>query len=485
MRRWAVATALGVGLSVGATPGAGFRGEETSRSEPKRQPNVLLILVDDLGAPDLPLHGSKTHVTPNLDRFAERARVFDQAYSASPVCSPSRAALLTGKDPVRIGITNYIPGDFPSDRPLVEPPIHKALPLEEVTLAERFRAAGYVTMLSGKWHLGEGRFGPEQQGFEINLGGGRHGQPPSYYSPYKLPTLPDGPVGEYLTDRQASDTIDFIAKNRSRPFFAMLSFYTVHTPLVPAPGGLAAEKARIATLPQGPAYEREGRGFTKLRQDNATYASMVRSMDAAVGRVLDALAREGVADNTIVIFTSDNGGLSTLDPTHAGGPRPNTPTASRPLRAGKGWLYEGGIRVPLIMRGPGIPDGRSPEPVSLLDMVPTLARMARLPAPAPGEIDGRSLSFGAAGAKVDRPLFWHFPHYHGSAMTPGSAVRLGRWKLIRHYEGSRDELFDLVSDPKERIDLAARRPEIARRMAGHLDRWIARIQAPLPKKRTP
>lgn len=305
---------------------------------PTKRPNVLIILVDDLGARDLGVYGSAAYATPRIDRFASQSLVMRQAYAPSPVCSPSRAGLLTGKAPERLGITTWLPGDYPDDRKLVEPPMRDGLAPEEVTLAERFRAAGYRTFLSGKWHLGAGAMGPEAQGFDINLGGGHEGQPPSYYAPYRLSHLRDGPEGEYLTDRQAADTIDFIAQGDKRPFFAFLSFYAVHTPLVTAPGGTADDEARIARIaPATQRYVREGEGWTKLGQDNAVYASMVRRMDMAVGRVLDALDRLRLADDTIVIFASDNGGLSTLYPrrteSRPNGPRPRMRRCA-PARAG-------------------------------------------------------------------------------------------------------------------------------------------------------
>lgn len=280
-----------------------------------RRPNVVFILVDDLGWYDLGCYGSPFYETPCLDRFAASGMRFTDAYSACPVCSPTRAAIMTGKYPARLNITDWIPGGDPKDRKLLGPQDRHELPLEEVTLAEVLRAAGYRTFFAGKWHLGGAGFYPEDQGFEINKGGHEKGSPPGgYYSPYENPKLEDGPEGEYLTDRLTDESLRFLEAAQDAPFLLYLSFYTVHMPIEACTRHLAhfTEKAAALPEPDGPAFLDVPGGVTRLRQDQPDYASMVRAMDENVGRLLDALDALGLADNTIVVFTSDNGGLTTL-----------------------------------------------------------------------------------------------------------------------------------------------------------------------------
>ena len=311
-------------------------GEEANRG---RGPNFVFILVDDLGWRDLGCYGSTFYETPRLDRFAAEAARFTDAYTASPVCSPTRASIVTGKYPPRVSITDWIPGQRPLDRPLLAPENTLQLALEETTLAEVLRAAGYRTFFAGKWHLGGEGFWPEDQGFEINRGGHHRGSPPGgYYVPYKNPALEDGSQGEYLPDRLTDESIRFLADHRDEPFLLFLWFYTVHTPIQASKRHIAHFEEKAAALAEAelPAYVVEGDGLTKTRQDDAAYASMVFALDENVGRLLDSLEDLGLAENTVVIFTSDNGGLSTLPPQR------RSPTSNLPLRAGKGWCYEGG-----------------------------------------------------------------------------------------------------------------------------------------------
>lgn len=436
------------------------------RGQVVSSPNVVFILVDDLGWTDLDSYGSTFYNTPNVDRLTGAGIRFTDAYAAHPVCSPTRAAIMTGKDPVRVGITDWIPGMSLAqahDPQLIPPEDLHHLPLEEYTIAEAFKDEGYQTFYAGKWHLGEEpEYWPEYQGFDINKGGHNHGSPPGgYYSPYKNPRLEDGPEGEYLTDRLATESIRFMeqAARQQAPFFLFLSFYTVHTPIQGAREFDGYYKQKRDSLPEGGAPEtrKVGYGRTRLNQSDYKYAAMVRSMDKNVGRILDMLEQLNLSDNTIVVFTSDNGGLTTLPAA-----RGIAPTAVVPLRAGKGWAYEGGIRVPLIIKGPGLPEGAvSRQPATSMDLYPTLLELAGLPARPAQHRDGKSLvpHLNAPDSIEERTLVWHYPHYHGSAWRPGSAIREGSWKLIEFYERNRVELYDLSSDIAEEKNLAGKYPE--------------------------
>ncbi len=455
------------------------------------KPNILVILVDDLGWADVGANFPDTfYETPNLDRMAANGLRFSQAYAAHPVCSPTRAALMTGLHPNKLNITDWIPGFSRNkeDWPLSTPEISHQLALEEITLAEKFKAAGYQTFFAGKWHLGEeDKYWPEHQGFEQNMGGWSVGAPQlkkgvanGYYAPYGNPRLEDGPDGEYLTERLTDESIRFIREKGTDPFFLYLSFYTVHTPIQPAPKKydyFLRKKENMAKAPGVQTYRQEGEGKTKLIQDNAAYASMVAAMDENVGRVLQALEEEGLDGNTWVILTSDNGGLSTLF-------NEGAPTANGPLRAGKGWCYEGGIRVPLIIQGPGLsgPGRVSEIPVVSMDLFPTLLSLAQIPHDAN---DGKDLSaLIRNNDKIEREsLVWHYPHYHGSAWKPGSAIREGKWKLIHFYESGISELFDLEKDPGETENLAKVYPQKTDAMQYSLMRHLKETGARFPQRK--
>lgn len=453
------------------------------------RPNILFVLADDLGARDLGYTGSRFDESPNLDAFSRLGARFDAAYSPSPVCSPSRAAIMTGKDPARLGITTWFPGGEYSNMPLVEPKIPEHLPLGETTIAEALKTVGYRTFYAGKWHLGGKDALPSAQGFDVSIGGGEYGQPPhGYYSPYGNAYLSDGPKGEYLDDRLTDETIKFLSSARSgAPFFAFLSLYSVHTPIQPAPGATTARfRAKAASLARaGQAVEQtEGIGRTKLIQDNAAYATMVHRMDHNFGRLMAALDRMGLRQNTVVVFTSDNGGLSTLDPAielYAKG----APTSNAPLRAGKGWTYEGGIRVPLLIAGPGVKPRQIGAPVVLTDLYATLLDVAKARGAVRAPADSVDLSPLLAGRRLAaaRTLFWHYPHYHGSGSKPATAIRRGAWKLVHNYESDSWELFNLVSDPAEQTNVAARYPERLSIMRRELERLVATTAAKLPKRR--
>ncbi|GAB3667026.1 sulfatase [Echinicola sediminis] len=452
------------------------------KQEEQKQPNIVFVLVDDLGWADLGCFGSDFYETPNIDALAKEGMRFTDAYAASPVCSPTRASILTGKYPSTLNITDWIPGDDPQNRPLLGPKDLDELPLEEVTIAEMLKSQGYRTFFAGKWHLGDKGFFPEHQGFDVNIGGNHKGSPPSYYSPYKNPQLPDGPEGEYLSDRLVDESIKFLESAKEEPFLLYLSFYNVHTPIQANKKYFDHFKDKAAKLEDiaEVGFREEQDGLTKLRQDNPAYASMVAAMDENVGRLMDQLESMGLAENTVVIFTSDNGGLSTLQSTYNW----EAPTSNEPLRAGKGWCYEGGIRVPLIIKGPGIAaNSTSHEPVISIDFFDTIAELVGIDEDKVTENDGQSLVplLHQRGTWKRESIFWHYPHYHGSAWEPGAAVRKGNFVYIETYEDQRAELFDLGSDLKQSKNLLHELPDKARELKADLENHQKQTGAKLPQ----
>ncbi len=449
-----------------------------SCSTEKKQPNFVFILVDDLGWADVKCNYPESfYDTPNINQLAENGVRFTNAYAANPVCSPTRAALMTGKHPNRVNITDWIPGNNPKNRPLLGSEDGTELELKEITLAEKLKENGYKTCFIGKWHLGDEGFFPENQGFDINIGGHHKGSPPGgYYSPYKNPKLTDGPDGEYLTDRLTDESIKFIKENQDNPFFLYLAFYTVHTPIQASKKHIEKYEAKREglNLTEVP-HKKEGDGWTKSLQENAAFASMAAAMDENVGRVLSTLKEQGLDENTWVIFTSDNGGLSTLY-------RKNAPTSNGPLRAGKGWCYEGGIRVPLIITGPNIfePGRVVDQPAISMDYFTTILNIAGVEH---ANNDGVNLlPILAKNGTIDRDeLFWHYPHYHGSAWKPGSALRKGDWKIVVHYEDNRTELFNLADDPGETTNLAGQNPTKVAELKKILDAKLADSGAKFPE----
>ena len=440
------------------------------------KPNVVFILADDLGYMDIGANNPKTfYETPNIDGIAAKGMRFTQGYAACPVCSPTRGSIMTGKYPPRTGITDYIGGSRSGK--LLPASNRDRLALDETTLAEAFKAEGYATFFAGKWHLGPEGFWPEQQGFDFNLGGTDAGGPykgGKYFSPYQNPRLPDGPTGEYLADRLASETVKFIAAHRDQPFFAYLSFYSVHTPLM-APEDLRKKyEAKAKSLPSnGPEFGKEHKNEVRLVQNHAVYAGMIEAMDQAIGKVMAELESQGVADRTIVVFTSDNGGLSTSE---------GHPTSNLPLRGGKGWLYEGGIREPMIIRVPGMnkPGSICETPITSPDFYPTLLELAGLPLRPKEHADGMSFAPLFKGAPLVRgPLFWHYPHYGNQGGAPGGAVRDGDWKLIEWYEGS-IELYNLHDDLSEQHNLAAENPAKVKDLQAKLAAWRKDVGAVMP-----
>ncbi len=425
-------------------------------------PNVVFILADDLGARDLGCYGNPYFATPNLDRLATQGARFTNAYAACPVCSPTRASILTGRYPVRTGVTDWIPGR-PSDPkgPITTPRTATELKLQETTIAEALKPAGYRTASVGKWHLGSRGFYPTDQGFDINIGGNESGSPPRskqpYFGPFELPGL-TAKEGQFLPELLTGAAVDFIRGNTATPFLLYLAHYSVHIPL----GARAEEVARHAAKAGG-------------RYD-PTYAAMVEALDASVGSVLGAVDRAGIADRTMVVFFSDNGGL------RYEGKSKNRVTDNSPFRAGKGHLYEGGIREPLLMRFPGrIRAGAMIDtPVCSVDFMPTFCDLAGVRS---GTVDGVSLMPLFRGQKLrDRALYWHYPHYSNQGGEPGGAVREGDWKLIEFYDDGRRELFNLHEDPGEEVNLVERRPEVAKRLAGGLAEWRKETGAVMPVK---
>lgn len=449
-----------------------------SCSPEEKQPNFVFILVDDLGWADVKCNFPESfYDTPNIDKLAENGVRFTNAYAANPVCSPTRAALMTGKHPNRVNITDWIPGSDPKKRPLLGPQDGEELALEEITLAEKLKENGYKTCFVGKWHLGDEGYFPEDQGFDINIGGHHKGSPPGgYYSPYKNPKLDDGPEGEFLTDRLTSESIEFLKENKDDAFMLYLAYYTVHTPIQAAKKHIEKYEAKRAELGLDEVpHQKEGEGWTKMAQENAAFASMVAAMDENVGRILAALKEQGLDENTWVIFTSDNGGLSTLT-------RKNAPTNNGPLRAGKGWCYEGGIRVPLVIAGPDVinPGRVETTPAISMDYFTTILNLAGVEH---NSNDGKNLlPILAENKTIERDeLFWHYPHYHGSAWKPGSAIRKGDWKLVVHYENEQCELFNLAKDVGETTDVSGNNQTIVREMKKLLDEKLADSNAKLPR----
>lgn len=473
---------LGLGAAALAAPGI-----LTKCSKSLDRPNIVLINVDDLGWTDVACFGSKYYETPNLDRLALQGMKFSDAYAACAVCSPTRAAILTGRYPARIGITDWMRAGFqyheadefmPADKKfrggyigdstqkLLCPRNPLWMELEEITIAETLKPAGYISCHIGKWHLGAEDWYPEKQGFDYNIGGCDFGQPPTYFDPYysdkfgagDIPTLKPRQPGEYLTDREADEACRFIRENQAQSFFLHMAFYAVHTPL--------EGKSELV--------EKYRSKKTTSQQKNAVYAAMVESVDAAVGKIMDTLATCRLSENTLVIFTSDNGGLK------------DYATDNAPLRSGKGYPYEGGIRIPQIFRWPERikPNTTCHAPVSSIDFFPTICEAAGVELPGDRTIDGVSLLplFGSHERLEREVLFWHFPHYRDSDETPYSIVRAGNWKLIKRYEGPMYELYDLNRDISETQDLAEQMPDKVKDLDDRLQTWLRHVQAKVPRE---
>ena len=463
----------------------------TGPDSPESKPNVVFILVDDLGWADLGCYGSTFHETPNIDQLAGESMRFTSAYAACPVCSPTRTSIMTGKYPARIGVTDWIAGrqvynaGLPCDM-LLSRNFELEMKLEEITIAEALKEAGYHTFFAGKWHMGEDSiFWPEHQGFDINKGGWRVGSPRGgYFSPYVNPRLESGPEGECLTDRLTDESIAFLEANEKGPFLLYLSFYTVHTPLQGKPGLIEKYEQKLEDTGLDPAslettakewikYAPPGGRFVeRTQQGHPVYASMIETLDINVGRLMNKLRELGLEENTIVIFMSDNGGLATAE---------GSPTSNLPLRAGKGWMYEGGIREPMFIKWPGSGSEGSVSdvPVTSTDFFPTIQEMAGLDLKPEQHMDGMSLVpiLTGKGSLSERPLFWHYPHYSYQGGKPGAAVRLGDYKLIEFFDPGIVELYNLAEDVGETKNLAGEMPGKAEELLHILHSWQNEVGA--------
>jgi arylsulfatase A-like enzyme len=442
------------------------------------KPNFILILVDDLGWADVGCFASTYYETPNIDRLAKEGMKFTNAYAACAVCSPTRAAVMTGRYPARLGVTDWIRSRFqggaiPADRKnpteyvgganrrLLCPPNAFWMELDEITIAEALKPAGYTSCHIGKWHLGPDDWYPDKQGFDCNIGGCDYGQPPTYFDPYfrkgqgSIPTLQPRKEGEYLTDRESDEAARFITDHADKPFFLYMAHYAVHTPIEAKPDLTQKYQAKPPT-----------------QQKNARYAAMVESVDNAVGRIIETVRRCNIEDNTMIIFTSDNGGLLPI-------------TNNFPLRSGKGYPYEGGIREPLIVRWPAVvkPSTQSDAPVTSVDYFPTICAAAGVRLPADRDIDGVSIMplLTQKGTIRRDAIFWHFPHYRGKDVTPYSIIRQGDWKLIKRYDGKEFELFNLKDDLAETTDLAEEMPEKTKQLDNRLMQWLKLTNAKMPR----
>jgi len=471
------------------------------KSEPQKpeQPNIIFILVDDLGWKDVGFMGSKFYETPNIDKLAEGGMIFTQAYAACAVCSPTRASILTGRYPARIGITDWIRGRYANivvpgnklnptgydtvpNRKLLTPKNPYWMEHDEVTLAELLKTKGYVTGHVGKWHLGPKEWSPLTQGFDFNAGGEDYGHPPSYFDPFSrgefiLNSLPSRNPGEYLTDREADEALAFIEENKDQPFFLYLAHYAVHTPIKAKPEitSYFKEKAKRLGLPAISLEEKPTsimyHRVPLVGQRNPEYAAMIKSVDESTGKIRDKLKELKISKNTIIVFFSDNGGHIVS-------------TDNGPLKMGKGFPYEGGIREPLIINWPGIttPGSECDIPVSSIDFFPTLSSAANIEIPDTLIIDGKNLKpiLEQNGDLETRDLFWHFPHYWwGTEVKPYSIVRSGNYKLIKHWDYEFTQLFDLNKDISESNNLAGEMPEKVEELEAKLYNWFESTGAKL------
>lgn len=452
--------------------------------------NFLIIIVDDLGQMDISPNNPNTfYQTPNLEKLAEQSVRFSQNYSASPVCSPARVGLMTGRHPARINATDWFHDEEGQGRAETYKWAKdiQHMPKEEITLAEALKTKGYETAFLGKWHLGHSEeYWPEHQGFDTNIGGFWSGSPrgtneelgKGYFAPHNNPRMIDGVDGEYLTERLSNDAMKLLDgfSNKDDPFLMVLSYYTVHVPLN-APKETVAKYDELATnkgltgtfVEEEQVWPVEEIRTVRQNQTHPTYAAMVEHMDQNIGRVLNQLEKSGLADDTIVFFTSDNGGLSTSE---------GSPTSNLPFRGGKGWIYEGGIRVPFLVRWPGVGKAgyTNPAAVTGLDLFPTIMEISGA---SKMDVDGESLVSKIKG-DVDhtkQPLYWHYPHYSNQGGMPASAVRLGDYKLIQRLEDGRYHLYNLAEDPEEKYDLSRKFPEKTLQMRAMLLAWYREVGA--------
>lgn len=467
----------------------------TIAQQSKSKPNIIVILADDLGWKDLSCYGSTFYETPNLDALAAQGAKFTNNYTTSPVCSPTRSSMMTGKNPINTKVTDWIKGRQvnghakPFEK-LITPATAYELSLNENTMAEHALRNGYQTFFAGKWHLGEEeKYWPLSQGFQTNIGGWSKGGPygkindstGGYFSPYSNPTLPDGPAGEYITDRLANECVSFIQKEKHSPFFLMYSLYAVHNPLQ-APSSLIKKykekQQRLGYTDKDRFIKNEAwmKNQTdwkqRLVQDHAVYAAMIENMDWNIGRIIQSLKEKGLLENTLIIFTSDNGGLSTAE---------GSPTTNAPLRAGKGWLYEGGIRVPLVMYWKDKLQQAvvSDMPVTTSDIFSTVVTAINKNYKKETAVEGENILklLSNPTKSSDRTLYWYYPHYSNQGGKPGAAIRKGNYKLIYHYEDDSIELYDLSVDISEKKNLATENVQVAKQLKHQLDKWLASNKA--------
>lgn len=464
-----------------------------SAQSKKTSPNILVILADDLGWADLSGYGSSFYETPHLDELASRGIQFSNGYANSPVCSPSRASMMTGKFPIKTGVTDWIPGRSEDGKSrnyekIKTPPTAFQLALAEKTIAELAVENGYQTFFAGKWHLGEEeKYWPQYQGFQINKGGWSKGSPTGkindstggFFVPYKNPMLTDGPAGEYLTDRLTDECIQFLENNSGAPFFLMYSLYAVHNP-IQAPKALVQKyQAKQQSLgiknenrfAKDEEWMKPEAGWKRrLVQDNPQYAAMIENMDWNIGRLLNKLKELKIDDNTLVIFTSDNGGLSTAEGSN---------TSNIPLRGGKGWLYEGGIRVPLIMywKGKILAGTRNNVPVTIADLYPTIASVINTHYKKDPLVDGENIFTMIRNTQLKRNLYWYYPHYSNQGGKPGAAIRSGDYKLIYFYENNTVELYNLANDLSEKNNIATYNKPLVKKLKQQLMHWLKQSNA--------
>lgn len=455
------------------------------KPEKQQKLNFLFILADDYGYHDSGIMGSKFYETPNIDRIASEGMIFTNGYATCQVCSPSRASIMTGKFPARHGITDWIgartgenwrnTGRF---NQLLPPEYVHNLPPEYITLPEAMKEAGYLTFFAGKWHLGGEGSWPTDHGFDVNKGGWDAGSPKGgYFSPYENPNLSDGPAGENLEMRLAKETVKFITENKDSAFFAYLSFYAVHGPIQTTKQKWAKYRDKAERLGIAETGYKMGH-FLPIRQvqDNPVYAGLVESMDNAVGEVLKALDELGLAENTVVIFTSDNGGVASGD---------SFSTSNLPLRGGKGYQFEGGIREPYFIKVPGmnLAGKKTDTPATGTDFYPTILDLAGIPLKPAEHSDGVSLVPLLNGETIaERPLIWHYPHYGNQGGEPSSIIRLGDWKLIHYYEDGREELYNLKNDEEETTDISAENQEKVKELNEKLFSYLNEVGARFPEK---
>lgn len=460
-----------------------------SASTQDKKPNVLFILADDFGYHDLSYTGSKFYETPNIDKIARQGMVFTNGYAACAVCSPSRASIMSGKSPARHGITDWI-GAASGEKwrnakrftQLLPPEYVHSLPKEYVTLPEALKEAGYKTFFAGKWHLGEKGSWPEDHGFDVNIGGWDSGSPKGgYFSPYENPMLQDGPAGENLSMRLAQETVNYLKENNpkqtGKPVFAYLSFYAVHGPIETTHAKWSKYRQKAENMGIASVGFKMGH-FLPIRQvqDNPVYAGLVEQMDDAVGLVLNSLKDLGLDENTIVIFTSDNGGVAAGDA---------FATSNLPLRAGKGYQFEGGIREPYFIKVPGLTKGgeKSHTPVSGTDFYPTILELAGLQQRPEEHSDGVSLVPLMKGKQLpERSLIWHYPHYGNQGGEPSSIIRKGDWKLIHYYEDGRNELYNLRTDLAETSDVSGNNKKLVSQLHKELFDYLKKVGARFPER---